>query len=116
MGESSHALGAYLLATAVTIPLLPQKSPAGFDTTPPLHKRVLRNGLKGIEEVYSFLVSAPAFLADRMLGRTVRWLRVAGCDAEYCEIQGQKLAQDDVCEWAESEGRILLTRDRKVNQ
>ena len=50
----------------------------------------------------------PRFLADSMLGKLARWLRVLGYDAAY------ERAMDDAAlvERAREEGRVLLTRDR----
>ena len=48
------------------------------------------------------------FLADRMLGRLAKWLRILGYDTIYPEVvDDEKLAQ--ICM---KEGRILLSRDR----
>lgn len=49
---------------------------------------------------------APRFLADAMLGRLARWLRILGYDAEY--FPGE---DDDLLHQARREGRVLLTRD-----
>lgn len=46
-------------------------------------------------------------LADEMLGRLTRWLRVLGFDTERAE----GLEDGAVLQWALREGRILLTRD-----
>jgi hypothetical protein len=50
---------------------------------------------------------APKLLADAMLGKLARWLRVAGYDTLY--VQGEDAA---IAHRARAEGRILLTRDR----
>jgi len=53
----------------------------------------------------------PRFLADAMLGRLARWLRILGYDAEYF------LGEDDhLLRQARGEGRILLTRDTRLLQ
>ncbi len=49
----------------------------------------------------------PRFLADEMLGRLAKWLRLLGYDTKYV----YDLADTDILEIAEREGRILLTRD-----
>lgn len=56
--------------------------------------------------------SAPTrFLADAMLGRLARWLRILGYDAEY--FPGE---DDNLLRQARREGRILLTRDTRLLQ
>ncbi|MGH7150219.1 MAG: Mut7-C RNAse domain-containing protein, partial [Planctomycetota bacterium] len=52
----------------------------------------------------------PRFLADENLGRLARWLRVAGFDALH------RNPADDawLLRTAVAEGRVLLTRDRKL--
>jgi hypothetical protein len=54
----------------------------------------------------------PRFLADSMLGKLARWLRALGGDAAY------ERALDDAAlvERARAEGRVLLTRDRRLLQ
>ena len=52
---------------------------------------------------------APRFLADAMLGRLAKWLRILGYDAEY--FPGE---DDDLLRLARREGRILLTRDTRL--
>jgi hypothetical protein len=49
------------------------------------------------------------FFADAMLGRLARWLRVLGCDTVY---RSQRKPGD--LERAAAEGRVPLTRDRKL--
>jgi uncharacterized protein with PIN domain len=52
----------------------------------------------------------PRFAVDRMLGRLARWLRLLGFDALYRpEMTGHALAV-----LAAREGRIVLTRDRRL--
>ena len=55
--------------------------------------------------------AAPRFLADAMLGRLARWLRILGYDAEY--FPGE---DDDLLRQARHEGRVLLTRDTRLLQ
>jgi len=52
------------------------------------------------------------FIADRMLGRLSRWLRLFGYDT--LEIRKQKNEDDLLLELAEKEGRVLLSRDRML--
>jgi len=47
------------------------------------------------------------FIADAMLGRLARWLRVMGCDTEYYPA----IADADLVELAQRSGRLILTRD-----
>jgi hypothetical protein len=55
-------------------------------------------------------LTADRFLADAMLGRLARWLRVIGCDTAY-----DPTAHDPaLVERARNEDRILLTRDRPL--
>lgn len=52
------------------------------------------------------------FMADAMLGRLARWLRILGYDTAY-----EKVVTDDVLiERALRENRWLLTRDRRLVQ
>ncbi len=53
--------------------------------------------------------AAPRFLADGMLGRLARWLRILGYDAEYFPGEDAELIRR-----ARREGRILLTRDSRL--
>jgi uncharacterized protein with PIN domain len=46
-------------------------------------------------------------LADGMLGKLTRWLRMIGCDVEYFT----DLDDDELIEFAATEERVLLTRD-----
>ncbi len=50
------------------------------------------------------------FAADRMLGRTARWLRTLGADTLFDQsIDGATLMKI-----ARAEGRVLLTRDKRL--
>lgn len=51
-------------------------------------------------------------VADAMLGRLARWLRALGRDVIYDET----LDDRDLLRTARTEGRILLTRDRRLQQ
>lgn len=56
------------------------------------------------------MTAPPRFLADAMLGRLARWLRVLGFDAEYDATHPDPV----LVRRAADEGRILLTRDRHL--
>ncbi len=47
------------------------------------------------------------FLADGMLGKLTRWLRILGQDVVY----STKLSDNELLDLAKAEGRVLLTRD-----
>ena len=52
----------------------------------------------------------PRFLADRMLGRLVKWLRILGYDTAYLpQFSPQGLVRE-----GRRQGRIILTRDTRV--
>lgn len=51
------------------------------------------------------------FLCDEMLSRLGRWLRAAGYDTL---IAGQGVPDRELIDMARREGRLLLTRDRKL--
>ena len=48
------------------------------------------------------------FIADVMVGKLARWLRILGFDAAY----SNKFEDDEVLRIAERDNRIILTRDR----
>lgn len=50
------------------------------------------------------------FIADEMLGKLARWLRLAGYDTLY----RNPVADEELLEVARRDGRIILTRDRKL--
>jgi uncharacterized protein with PIN domain len=53
---------------------------------------------------------AVTLLADGMLGRLAKWLRLLGYDTEY----DNEASDLELARRARSEGRILLTRDREL--
>lgn len=52
------------------------------------------------------------FIADKMLGRLARWLRVIGQDVAY----GPELSGAGLVRAARREGRFILTRDRRIER
>jgi uncharacterized protein with PIN domain len=50
------------------------------------------------------------FLADGMLGKLTRWLRMLGCDVLY----QKDLGDDELVKIAAEENRVLLTRDAQL--
>jgi uncharacterized protein with PIN domain len=52
------------------------------------------------------------FAADRMLGKLARWLRLLGQDVIY----GPHLSGFGLIQAARREGRLILTRDRRLRQ
>jgi len=55
-------------------------------------------------------VAPPRLLADEMVGRLARYLRMMGADTVY--VRG--LADEEVLRIARAEERVLLTRDREL--
>jgi len=51
--------------------------------------------------------AALRFLADGMLGKLTRWLRMLGCDVKYYD----NLEDEELIKTAKEENRVLLTRD-----
>jgi uncharacterized protein with PIN domain len=52
----------------------------------------------------------PRFLADRMVGRLARWLRIVGYDTAYLpQLSPQGLLRE-----GRRQGRVLLTRDTRL--
>lgn len=47
------------------------------------------------------------FIADTMLGKLVKWLRLLGCDVEYFP----QIPDAELVERADRSGRVILTRD-----
>jgi uncharacterized protein with PIN domain len=54
--------------------------------------------------------SAPRFVADVMLGRLAKWLRIAGFDVLY----SNRFADDELVALSAAEDRILLSRDTRL--
>ena len=52
------------------------------------------------------------FIADAMLGRLARWLRILGYDVSY----ESSISDDDLIARAIREHRIILTMDRKLTE
>lgn len=52
----------------------------------------------------------PRFLADEMVGRLARYLRIVGCDTVYA----RGLEDDEIVRAAERDARVVLTRDRAL--
>ena len=52
------------------------------------------------------------FIADEMLGKLSRWLRMAGFDVAY----RRQIPDEDLLEAARAESRVLLTRDTRLIQ
>ena len=50
------------------------------------------------------------FIADAMLGRLAKWMRVAGYDVEYSPLIGD----EEIAERGLREERLILTRDRRL--
>jgi uncharacterized protein with PIN domain len=47
------------------------------------------------------------FIADVMLGRLAKWMRIAGYDVEY----SPQIEDSEIAEWGLREKRVILTRD-----
>jgi uncharacterized protein with PIN domain len=52
----------------------------------------------------------PSFLADRMVGKLARWLRLLGYDTAYLP----QLSPQGVMREARRQGRLILTRDTRI--
>ena len=57
-------------------------------------------------------VAEPLLLADAMLGRLAKWLRLLGFDTLYA---GRR-SDHQIAALARAEGRIVLTRDREMTR
>jgi uncharacterized protein with PIN domain len=56
--------------------------------------------------------NAPRFVADAMLGKLARWLRILGYDTAY----DSQADDNELVRQARAEGRILLTRDVELSR
>ncbi len=54
--------------------------------------------------------SSPRFVADVMLGRLAKWLRIAGFDVLY----SNRFTDDELVALARRDGRVLLSRDTRL--
>jgi uncharacterized protein len=55
-------------------------------------------------------VPSPRFVADVMLGRLAKWLRIAGFDVLY----SNRYTDDELIGLSQNESRILLSRDTRL--
>src|SRR5215510_13499202 len=55
-------------------------------------------------------VPAPRFLADRMLGKLARWLRILGYDTAYLP----QLSPEGIIREGRRQSRLILTRDTRL--
>jgi uncharacterized protein len=55
-------------------------------------------------------MSEPAFIADVMVGKLARWLRVLGFDVLY----SNRYDDDEIVRISDTENRIILTRDAQL--
>lgn len=54
----------------------------------------------------------PRFLVDAMLGKLARWLVLLGYDAAFAGSDGR--SDQELLRQAQSEGRVFVTRDRRI--
>lgn len=47
------------------------------------------------------------FIADAMLGRLAKWMRIIGCDVAYY----RKIEDAELVDLAAEDGRLILTKD-----
>jgi len=55
-------------------------------------------------------VTSPRWIADEMVGRLARYLRIVGCDTVYA----RGLSDEEILRQARAEDRVILTRDRQL--
>src|SRR5215831_17504981 len=79
-----------------------------FDIRPRMMKRrtVVCSGV--FTELSTENPRKPTFIADVMVGRLARWLRILGFDVLY----SNRYNDDEIIRLAAAENRIVLTRDR----
>src|SRR5215470_10231712 len=79
-----------------------------FDMRPRMMKRrtVVCSGV--FTELSTENPRKPTFIADVMVGRLARWLRILGFDVLY----SNRFNDDEIIRLAGAENRIVLTRDR----
>jgi len=98
------------LVEEAALPTLPALAAAGSEQLPALPAQDVDVAC-ACDAPLRVLFKPPRFAVDSMMGRLVRWLRVVGVDAlkvpqtESREVTALKALQ---------EGRIILTRDRKL--
>ena len=65
---------------------------------------------QALSDVEMVMTNAPQFVADAMLGKLTKWLRVMGIDVMY----DPDILDVQLLRCAERRGRTLLTRDRRL--
>ena len=76
-------------------------------------KRAASTRQKQIEDKTPSFIQAkgsPRFVADVMLGRLAKWLRIAGFDVLYSNTY----SDDELVRISNREGRVLLSRDTRL--
>jgi uncharacterized protein with PIN domain len=76
---------------------------------------VIASWIKRIRKPYiaeSIWVHVVRFIADEMLGTVAKWLRILGFDTLYA----RGMEDDEILEVAEKDKRVILTRDRELNE
>jgi uncharacterized protein len=71
------------------------------------YDRLLVAALSNIEMT---TMNGGRFVTDAMLGKLTKWLRVMGIDVMY----GRDIGDEQLLQYAASDGRVLLTRDRRL--
>ncbi len=66
--------------------------------------------IRSKEPLLEGTTSPPSFVADVMVGRLAKWLRIAGFDVLY----SNRFADDELVRLSNGEGRILLSRDTRL--